>query len=81
MFTEHVLTQETTIDTVHATTMHATEDLKVGNDLLKQVRARAAYSNATVTQAMKRKADLRVWVLFALLVLTFTLLFLDWYNP
>lgn len=32
-------------------------------------------------QAMKRKADMRVWVLFTLIVLTFTLWFLDWYNP
>ena len=30
---------------------------------------------------MKRKSDMRVWVVFCILVLTFTLLFLDWYNP
>lgn len=31
-------------------------------------------------QAIKNRASLRVWILFTLLVLSFALLFLDWYS-
>ena len=31
-------------------------------------------------QAMKKNAGFRVWILFFLIVLTFSLLFLDWYS-
>jgi len=48
----------------------------------RYVRAASTLNlNCRLVQAMKRKSDMRVWVIFVLLVLTFTLLFLDWYNP
>jgi syntaxin 18 len=31
-------------------------------------------------QAIKKKAEFRVWILFFLVVCSFSLLFLDWYN-
>ena len=31
-------------------------------------------------QAIKNRASLRVWILFILIVLSFALLFLDWYS-
>lgn len=37
-------------------------------------------ANEQIRQAIQRNAGLRVWVLFFLLVMSFTLLFLDWYN-
>lgn len=37
-------------------------------------------ANEQIKQAMQRNAGLRVWVLFFLIVMSFTLLFLDWYN-
>jgi len=33
-----------------------------------------------VLQAMKNNAVFRIWILFFLIVCTFSLLFLDWYN-
>lgn len=37
-------------------------------------------ANEQIKQAMQRNAGLRVWVLFFLIIMSFTLLFLDWYN-
>lgn len=37
-------------------------------------------ANEQIKQAIQRNAGLRVWVLFFLIVMSFTLLFLDWYN-
>lgn len=37
-------------------------------------------ANEQINQAIQRNAGLRVWVLFFLIVMSFTLLFLDWYN-
>ena len=31
-------------------------------------------------QAIKNRASLRVWILFTLIVLSFAILFLDWYS-
>lgn len=37
-------------------------------------------ANEQIKQAIQRNAGVRVYVLFFLLVMSFTLLFLDWYN-
>ncbi|XP_063383068.1 syntaxin-18 [Cydia fagiglandana] len=66
IFTEKVLQQEQDIDRISNTVVGATENVKDAN---AQIRA-----------AIQRNAGLRVYILFFLLVLSFTLLFLDWYN-
>lgn len=37
-------------------------------------------ANQQIKEAIQRNAGLRVYVLFFLLVMSFSLLFLDWYN-
>ncbi|KAI8433976.1 hypothetical protein MSG28_012127 [Choristoneura fumiferana] len=66
IFTEKVLQQEQDIDRISYTVVGATENVKDANDQIKQ--------------AIQRNAGLRVYILFFLLVMAFTLLFLDWYN-
>lgn len=66
MFTEKVLQQEKDIERISTTVVGSTENMKEAN---KQIR-----------QAIQRNAGLRAWVLFFLLVMSFSLLFLDWYN-
>nr|XP_022905860.1 syntaxin-18 [Onthophagus taurus] len=66
LFTEKVLEQDKEIELISARTAGSTEDMKVANDQIRQ--------------AIQRNAGLRVWVLFFLLVMSFSLLFLDWYN-
>lgn len=61
-----VLQQEQDIDRVANTVVGATENVKDANEQIKQ--------------AIQRNAGLRVYILFFLLVMSFTLLFLDWYN-
>lgn len=61
-----VLQQEQDIDRVANTVVGATENVKDANEQIKQ--------------AIQRNAGLRVYILFFLIVMTFTLLFLDWYN-
>ena len=46
--------------------MTATENVKDGNEELRK--------------AIQNQASIRVYVLFFLLVMSFSLLFLDWYN-
>lgn len=65
-FTEQVLQQEKDIERIATTVATATDDVKDANNQIRQ--------------AIKRNAGLRVWVLFFLLVMSFSLLFLDWYN-
>ena len=67
MFTEKVLSQEKDLLNIQTTVVGTTENLVSGN---QQIR-----------EAMKRNAGFRVWVMFVLLVISFALLFLDWYNP
>uniref|UniRef100_A0A914VVH2 SNARE-complex protein Syntaxin-18 N-terminal domain-containing protein n=1 Tax=Plectus sambesii TaxID=2011161 RepID=A0A914VVH2_9BILA len=67
VFTEKVLEQEGDIYRVNEVAIHTTENLKSGNDQIRE--------------ALKHKASMRVYIIFFLLVLTFTLVFLDWYNP
>ena len=66
LFTEKVLVQDKDIDRIATTVTGTTENIKAANEQIRQ--------------AIQRNAGLRVWVLFFLLVMSFSLLFLDWYN-
>jgi len=66
LFTEKVLQQEKDIERISETVVGSTENMKSANEQIRQ--------------AMQRNAGLRVWMLFFLLVMSFSLLFLDWYN-
>ncbi|XP_063215649.1 syntaxin-18 [Bacillus rossius redtenbacheri] len=66
IFTEKVLEQEVDIDRISMTVIGSTENVKDANEQIRQ--------------AIQRNAGLRAWVLFFLLIMSFTLLFLDWYN-
>lgn len=66
LFTQKVLQQEKDIERISTTVSNTTDDMKLANEQIKQ--------------AIQRNAGLRVWVLFFLLVMSFSLLFLDWYN-
>lgn len=66
LFTEKVLQQEEDIERIATTVVGTTENMKTANEQIRQ--------------AIQRNASLRVWVLFFLLVMSFSLLFLDWYN-
>lgn len=66
LFTEKVLQQERDIERIATTVSTSTDNMKDANEQIRQ--------------AIQRNAGLRVWVLFFLLVMSFSLLFLDWYN-
>ncbi|KAK9879032.1 hypothetical protein WA026_003842 [Henosepilachna vigintioctopunctata] len=66
LFTEKVLQQEGDIERIANAVVGSTEHIKDANEQIRQ--------------AIQRNAGLRVWVLFFLLVMSFSLLFLDWYN-
>ncbi|XP_004617477.1 syntaxin-18 isoform X1 [Sorex araneus] len=66
MFTEKVLQQEAEIDSIHQLVVGATESIKEGNE--------------DIREAIKNNAGFRVWVLFFLVMCSFSLLFLDWYD-
>lgn len=66
IFTEKVLHQEKDIDRIATTVIGTTENVKDANEQIRQ--------------AIQRNAGLRVWILFFLAVMSFALLFLDWYN-
>lgn len=66
IFTEKVLQQDKDIDRIASTVIGTTENVKDANEQIRQ--------------AIRRNAGLRVWILFFLAVMSFTLLFLDWYN-
>ncbi|XP_073466326.1 syntaxin-18 [Aquarana catesbeiana] len=66
IFTEKVLQQETDIDNIHQLVVGATEDIKEGNE--------------DIREAIKNNAGFRVWILFFLVMCSFSLLFLDWYD-
>merc|ERR1719397_223450 len=67
IFTEKVLQQAESVELVQADTIASTENVKSGNE--------------AVRQAIQDKAAYRVYILFIILVFSFSLLFLDWYNP
>lgn len=66
IFTEKVLDQDKDLDRLMTTVVGSTETVKEANEQIRQ--------------AIQRNAGLRVWILFFLLVMSFSLLFLDWYN-
>lgn len=61
-----VALQKGDIERISNTVVSATENVREANEQIKQ--------------AIQRNAGLRVYVLFFLLVMSFSLLFLDWYN-
>lgn len=64
-FMPQVTLQQHNIDRIVNAVVGATENVKDANEQIKQ--------------AIQRNAGLRVWSLFFLLVMSFALLFLDWY--
>lgn len=66
IFSEKVLQQETEIDSIHQLVVGATENVKEGNE--------------DIREAIKNNAGFRVWILFFLVMCSFSLLFLDWYD-
>lgn len=58
--------QKQDIDRIANNVVGATENVRDANEQIKQ--------------AIQRNAGLRVYVLFFLIVMSFSLLFLDWYN-
>lgn len=67
LFTEKVLQQEQELNRVSLAMIGSTENIKDGNDQLRD--------------AMKKNAGFRIWILFFIITLSFVVLFLDWYNP
>ncbi|XP_054714597.1 syntaxin-18-like isoform X1 [Uloborus diversus] len=67
ILSEKVLQQDQDINRISDTVMGTTENIKEGNEEIRE--------------AMKKNASFRVWILFILIVLSFSLLFLDWYSP
>lgn len=66
VFTEKVLQQKDDIDLIANHAVSSTENMTNANEELRK--------------AIQRNASLRVYILFFLLVMSFTLIFLDWYN-
>ncbi|KAK7109974.1 syntaxin-18-like [Littorina saxatilis] len=66
IFTEKVLEQDKQIDMISTTVVGASINVKDANEEIRE--------------AIKKKAEFRVWILFFLVVCSFSLLFLDWYN-
>lgn len=66
IFSEKILQQSADIEHIHTQTVNTTENVKEGNE--------------AVRQAIQNQASYRVIILFILLVFSFSLLFLDWYN-
>uniref|UniRef100_H3D095 Syntaxin-18 n=1 Tax=Tetraodon nigroviridis TaxID=99883 RepID=H3D095_TETNG len=66
IFAEKVLQQEAEIDGIHQLVVGATENVKEGNE--------------DIREAIKNNAGFRVWILFFLVMCSFSLLFLDWYD-
>lgn len=58
--------QKSDIDRIANTVVGVTENVKDANDQIRE--------------AIQRNAGLRVYILFFLLVMSFSLLFLHWYN-
>lgn len=93
--------QETEINSIHQLVVGATENVKEGNEDIREVMTPNAGSEEPVAssgafkhcrfmftpftfhmslQAIKNNAGFRVWILFFLVMCSFSLLFLDWYD-
>ncbi|XP_050429137.1 syntaxin-18 [Adelges cooleyi] len=66
LFTEKILEQDQDIERIDAVAANTTENI--------------VDANTEIRSAIQTNAGLRVYILFFILVLSFTLLFLDWYN-
>lgn len=66
IFAENIVSQLSSIESVHKSAVETNSNLTLGNENIKE--------------AMKKNAAFRLWILFIIVVLSFTLLFLDWYN-
>jgi len=66
IFAENIVSQLSTAGSIHKSAVEANTNIIAGNEDIKE--------------AMKKNAALRLWILFIIVVLAFTLLFLDWYN-
>lgn len=66
IFAEKVWDQEKEIDQISHVVAGTSENIISGNEQIRE--------------AMKNNAGFRVWILFFIVVCTFALLFLDWYN-
>lgn len=66
IFTEKILEQDVQINNISNSVVGTTENIKDANDEIRE--------------AIRKKAEFRVWILFFLLVCSCSLLFLDWYN-
>lgn len=66
IFSEKILQQEDDISRIGENLTGTTENLSMANEQIRE--------------AIKNNAGFRVWILFFLVVMTFSLLFLDWYN-
>lgn len=67
LFTEKVMEQAVDLDHLHETAIRSSENVREGNDMIRD--------------AMMKNASTRVFILFYIITLGFTILFLDWYNP
>jgi syntaxin 18 len=67
IFSEKILHQDKNLERVLVTLVGSTENVREANEQIRN--------------AIQRNAGLRVWILFFLLVMSLTLIFLDWYNP
>lgn len=67
LFTEKVMEQEVELNNLHETAIRSSENVREGNDMIRD--------------AMMKNASTRVFILFYIITLGFTILFLDWYNP
>lgn len=67
MFTEKVMEQEVELINLHESAIRSSENVREGNDFIRE--------------AMMKNASTRVFILFYIITLGFTILFLDWYNP
>lgn len=66
IFAENIVSQFSTANSIHKSAVETNTNITTGNEDIKE--------------AMKKNAALRLWILFIIVVLSFTLLFLDWYN-
>ncbi|GAB6023240.1 Syntaxin-18 [Chamberlinius hualienensis] len=67
IFTNKILEQDQSLDHISDTVINTNENIKTANE--------------DIREAMKKNASFRAWILFFLIVMAFSLLFLDWYNP
>lgn len=67
LFSDKVIEQEIDLNRLHETALSSSENVREGNDLIRD--------------AMMKNASTRVFILFYIITLGFTILFLDWYNP